>query len=93
MRKTQHKSLTIFKLGVSVFTGKTYILKLKANAISRDRVTISIQVDVSQLIGMSAGTIKRILGNIRWSMKRSCRIGGTIHDIGRTLTHEKINIK
>ena len=45
MQKTQHKPLTILKLGGSVFTEKTYVLKQKADAISRDRVTISIHLN------------------------------------------------
>lgn len=51
------------------------------------------QADVSQLIGVSAGTIGKDIKEYQLEHDTVLPYRGTIHDIGPTLTHKKIIIK
>lgn len=51
------------------------------------------QADVSQLIGVSAGTISKDIREYQLEHEEILPYRGTIHDMGPTLTHKKIIIK
>jgi len=51
------------------------------------------QADISQLIGVSSGTISKDIREIQAENNEVLPYRGTIHDIGPTLTHKKIIIK
>jgi hypothetical protein len=51
------------------------------------------QADISQLIGVSSGTISKDIREYQVENNEVLPYRGTIHDIGPTLTHKKIIIK
>ena len=51
------------------------------------------QADISQLIGVSAGTISKDIREYQLEHEEVLPYRGTIHDMGPTLTHKKIIIK
>ena len=51
------------------------------------------QADVSQLIGVSSGTISKDIREYQMEHDEVLPYRGTIHDIGPTLTHKKIIVK
>lgn len=54
---------------------------------------VLIQADVSQLFGVSAGTISKDIREYQIEHEEILPYRGTIHDIGPTLTHKKIILK
>lgn len=67
------------------------VARLLKEAYEQDGVLI--QADVSQLLGVSAGTISKDIREYQIEHEEILPYRGTIHDIGPTLTHKKIILK